>query len=53
MEVFEHLCVDGLFGPVSREMIYAELEESRSCFERGEYKDFDDAINEIMLKYDL
>ena len=41
------------FKPVSREEVYAELEESRACFERGEYMDFGDAIDEIRLKYGL
>ncbi len=41
------------FKPVSKEEIYAELEESRACFERGEYMDFDDAIDEIRSKYGL
>lgn len=42
-----------LFKMVGREEIYAELEESRACFERGEYKDFNDAIDEIRAKYNL
>ena len=42
-----------LFKPVSREQIYAELEESRACFESGEYKGFDDAIDEIGAKFNL
>lgn len=33
--------------------IYAELAESRSCYERGEYEDFDDALDEISEKYGL
>ena len=41
------------FTPISREEVYAELEESRSCFERGDYKDFGDAIDEIREKYNL
>ncbi len=40
-------------GIKPREMIYAELEKSRSCYEKGEYKDFDDALDEIEKKYDL
>lgn len=37
----------------SEEIIYAELEESRKCYERGEYEDFDCALDEIEKKYDL
>lgn len=44
---------DNPFKPVSKEEIYAKLEESRACFERGEYKEFDEAIDEIRQKYDL
>lgn len=33
--------------------ICAELAESRSCYERGEYEEFDDALDEISEKYDL
>lgn len=33
--------------------IYAELEESRACYERGKYKDFDVALDEIRKKYGL
>ncbi|MCR4926820.1 MAG: hypothetical protein K5927_02480 [Lachnospiraceae bacterium] len=39
--------------PLSAEEIYAELEESRKCFEKGEYDDFDDALGEIEKKYGL
>ena len=44
---------DTLFKPLSAEKIYSELEESRACYERGEYEDFDDALDEISKKYDL
>ena len=35
------------YEPLSGEEIYAELAESRACYDRGEYQDFDEAINEI------
>ena len=37
----------------SKEMIYKDLEESRKCYERGEYDDFDEALDDIRKKYDL
>lgn len=56
-EIYTYLVMqcgnDNPFRPVGREEIYAELEESRSCFERGEYKDFGEAIDEIRIKYGL
>lgn len=39
--------------PKSAQEIYEELEESRKCYERGEYQDFDEAIEEISQKYNL
>ena len=41
------------FSPKSAEEIYSDLEISRMCFERGEYEDFDDALDEISEKYGL
>ena len=41
------------FEPLSAEKILAELAEARDCFERGEYQDFDDALDEICEKYGL
>ncbi len=39
--------------PKSAEAIYSELAESRACYERGEYEDFDDALADISKKYGL
>ena len=39
------------FKPLSANDIFEELAESRACYERGEYEDFDDALNEISAKY--
>lgn len=41
------------FKPLSAEEIYEELEQSRACYERGEYQDFDEALDEIKKKYEL
>ncbi|MCR4717218.1 MAG: hypothetical protein K5656_08555 [Lachnospiraceae bacterium] len=46
-------CDNNPFAPMSANDIYAELAESRACYERGEYEDFDDALNEISAKYGL
>ena len=37
----------------SAEEIYSELAESRACYERGEYENFDDALDDISRKYSL
>lgn len=44
-------CNSNPFKKVSAEEIYAQLAEGRACFERGEYEDFDDALDEICEKY--
>ena len=44
---------DRVFGLLSAEEILAELAESRECYERGEYEDFDEALEEISKKYKL
>ena len=41
------------FAPKSAEDIYKDLEKSRECYERGEYEDFDEALDEISKKYNL
>lgn len=41
------------FSKKTAEEIYRDLEESRNSYERGEYQDFDSAIDEISLKYGL
>lgn len=41
------------FKPLSAEEILKELAEARECQERGEYQDFDDALDEISEKYGL
>ncbi len=41
------------FAPKSAEDIYEDLEKSRECYERGEFEDFDEALDEISEKYNL
>lgn len=49
----ENFCKENPFKPLSAEEIYAELAESRMCYEHGEYKDFDSALEEIRERYGL
>lgn len=42
-----------LISEKSAEDIYAELAESRACYERGEYDDFDVALDDISAKLSL
>jgi hypothetical protein len=41
------------FKPLSAVEIESELAEARTCYERGEYEDFDEALDSISQKYDL
>lgn len=40
-----------LISGKSAEEIYAELAKSRACYERGEYEDFDVALDDIRTKF--
>lgn len=42
-----------ILKPKSATDIYVELSESRDCYERGEFEDFDDALEDISKKYGL
>lgn len=44
---------DDPFKPKTKEEIYADLAESMACYERGEYKGIDDALDEICIKYGI
>lgn len=44
---------EGSLIPKSAEEIYSDLAESRACYERGEFKDFDEALNEISEEYGI
>lgn len=46
-------CNDNPFKPLSAKEISSELAEARACYERGEFEDFDDALDEICVKYGL
>ena len=48
-----NFCDDNPFKPKTADEIYNKLAESRACYERGEFEDFDDALNEISEKYGL
>lgn len=48
-----NFCTDNPFKPLSEKEILDELAEARACYQRGEYKDFDDALDEIGKKYGL
>lgn len=49
----QNFCNNNPYKPKSAEEIYSELEESRACYEHGEYDDFDDALDEISEKYGI
>ena len=51
--LLQNFCEDNPFKPMSKEEIYADLAESRACYERGEYRDFDEALDEISKEYGL
>ena len=41
------------YEPKTAEEIYSDLAESRACYERGEYENFDDALDKISRQYGL
>lgn len=41
------------FAPLSSKEIYEDLKESKDCYEKGMYTDFDDALDEVSPKYNL
>lgn len=49
----KNFCRENPFRPKSAEEIYTDLAESRACYERGEYEDFDDALDDISKRYGL
>lgn len=48
-----NFCKDNPYKPKTAEEIYSDLAESRACYERGEFKNFEDALNEISSRYGL
>jgi len=53
MEIVRQRLKECVLRPKSKQEILEGLAESRACYERGEYMDFDDAIDEISAKYGL
>ena len=51
--LMQNFCNGNPYKPRSAEEIYSELAESKACYERGEYEDFDDALDDISKKYGL
>ncbi len=49
----QNFCGGNPFKPKSADEIYADLANSRDCYKRGEYENFDDAIDDISEKYGL
>ena len=49
----ENYCYESPYKPLSSDEIYSELEESRTCYERGEFEDFDKALDDISTKHGL
>lgn len=49
----QNFCNGNPFKPKSAEEIYSDLETSRNCYERGEYEDFDVALDDISKRYGL
>ena len=47
LDYLSNYCDDNPFKPLSAEEICSELAQSRTCYERGEYVDFDNALDEI------
>lgn len=51
--LLKHCGKNSPFRPMSAEEIAAELTESRECYERGDYADFEEALDKISAKYGL
>ena len=48
-----NFCTNNPFKPLSAKEIESELAQARECYENGEGEDFDDAVDEISVKYGL
>ena len=53
MYLSENFCDMNPYKPMSENEILTLLAESRDCYNRGEYQDFDEALNDIAQKYGL
>ena len=49
----ENFCGDSPYKPMSKQEIYRELAEARECYTKGDYQDFDEALDDISRKYGL
>lgn len=49
----QNFCNENPLAPKSVEEIYADLEQSRICHDRGEYEDLNDVLDSINKKYGL
>ena len=49
----EHYCKNGFMKPKTASEILDELSESRKCYENGEFRDFDEALDDISKKYGI
>ena len=49
----ENFFEDNPYKPMSKKEIHAELAEARECYARGDYHDFDEALEEISKEYGL
>lgn len=48
-----NFCGNNPYKPLNKNEILSELAESRECYARGEGEDFDEALDEISVKYGL
>lgn len=53
MAVLSTIPENSPFKPLSAKEIEVELSEARVCYEREEYEDFDEALDELSAKYGL
>lgn len=53
MEIVRQRLKEYALKTMSEQEILDELAESRVCYERGEYMDFDEALDAISKKYEL
>ena len=53
MEIARQRLKECVLRPKSEQEIWEELAESRACYERGEYMDFDEVLDMISKKYEL
>ena len=53
ISIFPTIPEDAIIKPKSAEEIYSELAASKACYERGEYEDFDAALDAISKRYGL